>query len=45
MTSIGGEAALGNGKEEDDASWADANFIRSKNKKIHTVDSIATNEW
>jgi hypothetical protein len=42
-TSIGGEAAPRREKEEDDASWTNVNFTRPKNKKIHTVNSVATN--
>jgi hypothetical protein len=42
-TSAGEVAALGRGKEGDDASWTDVNLIGSK--KIHTVDSTATNGW
>jgi hypothetical protein len=42
--SVGGEVAPGRGKGGDDVSWADANLIGLKNeKKIHTIDSAATN--
>jgi hypothetical protein len=41
--SIRGEVAPRRGKERDDASWADVNLIGPKMKKIHTVDSAATN--
>jgi hypothetical protein len=33
VTSAGGEAVLGRGKGEDDASWTDANFIGLKNEE------------
>jgi hypothetical protein len=32
------------GKREDDTSWTIANLTGSKMKKIHTVDSAATND-
>jgi hypothetical protein len=43
-TSVGGEATPGRGKREDDTSWTVANLTGSKMKKIHTVDSVATND-
>jgi hypothetical protein len=43
-TSVGGEAILRRGKGVDDTSWADANLIGLKIKKIHAVDSTGTNE-
>jgi hypothetical protein len=43
VTSTGGEAAPGRGKEEDDTSWANANLTRPKSEKIHVIDSAATN--
>jgi hypothetical protein len=45
VTSTGGEVAPGRGKVGDDISWADANLTELKNKKIHTVNSAATNGW
>jgi hypothetical protein len=44
MMSAGGEAAPGRGKGEDDVNWADINLTGSKMKKIHIVNSVATNE-
>jgi hypothetical protein len=44
-TLVGGEATSGRGKEGDDASWADTNFTGPKMKKIHVIDSAATNGW
>jgi hypothetical protein len=38
MISAGGEAAPGREKGGDDISWADANLIVPKMKKIHAVD-------
>jgi hypothetical protein len=35
--------APGRGKGGDDASWADVNLTEPKIKKIHAVDSTATN--
>jgi hypothetical protein len=43
MTLVGGEASLERRKRGDDASWTDVNFIGLKIKKIHIVDSTATN--
>jgi hypothetical protein len=43
MMLAGGEAAPGTKKLEDDASLPDTNLTGSKIKKIHTVDSVATN--
>jgi hypothetical protein len=42
-TSVEGEAASERGKGGDDANWADVNVTGPKIKKIHTVDSVATN--
>jgi hypothetical protein len=43
-TWVRGEVAPGRGMGGDDASWTDTNLTGLKNeKKIHTVDSIATN--
>jgi hypothetical protein len=42
-TSVGGEAAPMWGKGRDDANWPDANLVRLKMKKIHTVESAGTN--
>jgi hypothetical protein len=39
-TSVGGEAAPGMGKGGNDASWAGTNL-----KKIHALNSVATNGW
>jgi hypothetical protein len=39
-----GEAVPGREKGGDDASWADANFIGPKMKKIHAVNIAASNE-
>jgi hypothetical protein len=44
-TSIGGEATPGREKGGDDVSWADVNLIGPKIKKIHTVNSTASNGW
>jgi hypothetical protein len=44
-TSVREEAAPGKEKGGDDTSWTDTNFIRLKNKKIHTIDSVVINEW
>jgi hypothetical protein len=43
MTSVGGEVASGRAKGGDDTSWGDANLLGQKMKKIHAVDSVATN--
>jgi hypothetical protein len=45
ITSVRGDALPGRGKGGDDASWVGANFTRSKIKKIHAIESSATNEW
>jgi hypothetical protein len=37
--------APGREKGGDDASWADVDLIGPKMKKIHAVDSAATNGW
>jgi hypothetical protein len=42
-TSVGGEVAPGRGKGEDNVSWANANLTGQKMKKIHAVDSAASN--
>jgi hypothetical protein len=44
-TSVEGEAAPGRGKGVDDASWADVNLTRPKNKKIYTVYLAPSNGW
>jgi hypothetical protein len=41
--SAGGEAAPGSGNGIDDVSWTDTNLIKQKIKKIHTIDSTASN--
>jgi hypothetical protein len=41
--SVGGEATPGREKGGGDVSWADVNFIGPKIKKIHTVNSTASN--
>jgi hypothetical protein len=43
VMSVRGEVALERGKGGDDASWADTNLTRPKIKKIHVVNSVATN--
>jgi hypothetical protein len=43
MTLDEGEATSGRGKRVDNISWADTNFIGLKMKKVHVVDSVATN--
>jgi hypothetical protein len=42
-TSDRGEAAPERKKEGDDTSWLGANLTEPKIKKIHTIDSTATN--
>jgi hypothetical protein len=41
--STGGEVAPGREKGGDDASWIDVNLIEPKMKKIHVIDSAASN--
>jgi hypothetical protein len=41
--STGVEPASGRAKGGDDASWAYMNLTKPKNKKIHDVDSAASN--
>jgi hypothetical protein len=43
VMSTGEEATPGREKGGDDTSWADTNFTGPKIKKIHAVDSFATN--
>jgi hypothetical protein len=42
-TSARGEVAPGRGKGVDDTNWAYADLTRKKMKKIHTVNSVASN--
>jgi hypothetical protein len=43
--SVGREAAPRKGKGGDNARWANTKLTVSKIKKIHVVDSVATNGW
>jgi hypothetical protein len=43
MTSFGLEATPGRGKGGDNVSSADADLTRQKIKKIHSIDSVASN--
>jgi hypothetical protein len=45
VTLDGGEVAPGRGKGGDDTSWLMPNLLGQKMKKIHTVNSVATNGW
>jgi hypothetical protein len=43
VTLTGGEMPPEKGERGDDVSWADTNFTEPKTKKIHAVNSAATN--